>query len=119
MPLCIAHPIWRRPPAAAEATALTRRRSLSVRVSRKALIHSPGGEIRVSKIAQNDFQTFGIFRFDYRAGCALGETRESKLEKGAFIEVTFFGEQALFGLCKPSIRSPLRLPLGWLLELGL
>ena len=29
---------------------------------------------------------------------ALGKTRESKLEKGAAIEVTFFGEQAVSGI---------------------
>ena len=44
------------------------------------------------------FRHSAYFGFDYRAGCALGEIRESKLEKGAFIEVTFFGEQALSGI---------------------
>ena len=29
---------------------------------------------------------------------ALGKTREGKLEKGASIEVTFFGEQVLSGI---------------------
>jgi hypothetical protein len=44
------------------------------------------------------FRHSAYFGFDYRAGCALGEIRESKLEKGGFIEVTFFGEQALSGI---------------------
>jgi hypothetical protein len=50
------------------------------------------------KLHRTIFRRSAYFGFDYRAGCALGETRESKLEKGAFIEVTFFGEQALFGI---------------------
>jgi hypothetical protein len=44
------------------------------------------------------FRHSAYFGFDYRAGCALRETREGNLEKGAFIEVTFFGEQALSGI---------------------
>jgi len=75
MPLCIAHPIWRRPLLPPRQT---RRRSLSVRVSRKVLIHAPGGEnpsvqnctVRFSDIRHISVSTIA-------RGCALGETRES------------------------------------------
>ena len=61
-------------------------------------MHPPVLDLRVFKIAQNHFQTCGMSWFRPSRGARSAGTREGKLEKGAFVRVMFFGEQALSGI---------------------